>query len=202
MHSLDRLRLAAASAHQVPGASMTLWPEDGPSVVVSRFPENQPDLSPCTLRALVVAVLAGDPVPVGLRWMFDLADITVGGSSVCHIGDGVVRVGGRGTQGAGGDGAGRWWPTLIDPHSIAAVMADAAAEALERGLVGTDVVAAADVSAHADTSLDVTVVHLRTLPGGVEHERRCDALARSMARSCAIAELLHSAGSGSTAGGR
>ncbi len=206
MHSLDRLRLAAASAHQVPYASMTLWPVDGPSVVVSRLPEHQPDLSPCTLRALVVAVLAGDPVPVGLRWMFDLADITVGGTSVRHIGDGVVHVQPDGElaagreRGAGAEAVGRWWPTLIDPHSIATVMADAAADALELGLVGSEVVAAADVSAHADPALDVTVVHLRTPPGG--DERACDSLARSMARSCVIAELLLSAGSGSTAGGR
>ncbi len=197
MQQLDRLRLAAAAAHQIPNVSMTLWPVDGPSVVVSRLPEHQPDLSPCTLRALVMAVLAGDPAPVGLRWMFDLADITVGGSIVRHLGDGVVHL-----DGGDSECTGRWWPTFIDSHSIAAVLADSAAEALEDGMVGTDTVGTAGVSAHVDTALEVTVVQLRTRPGDPEHERRCDTFARSMARSCVIAELLHSAGSGSTTGGR
>lgn len=197
MMRLERLRLAAAAAHRIPGISLTIWPVDGPSVVVSRLVEHQPDLSPCTLRELVVAVLGGEPVPVGLRWMFDPADLMVDGASVRHLGDGVVHL-----DGVDADERGRWWPTLIDGGSVAAVLADSAVDVIEEGLVEPHLVAAADISAHVDSALGVTVLHLRTPTGSEDDERRCDQMARAMARSCAIAELLVGAGSDSTAGGR
>lgn len=197
MLDLARLRLATAAAHRFPLTSMTLVPVDGPSVVVSRLPEHQPDMSPCTLRALVLAVMAGDPVPVALRWMFDVSDVRFGGSGVLHVGDGVVRV-----DGDANEVSGRWWPTLMDVDLIPVVLAECAADALEDGIVGHEVISDADVNAHVDSALGVAVIHLRTGSGSDQHERRCDTLARSMARSCVIAELLHSAGSGSAMGGR
>ena len=74
---LVRLRLAAALTHQLRAVALTVWPAPGPSVVVARDRCHHPDLSACTLRDLVRAALQGETTPVGLRWMFEVADLTV-----------------------------------------------------------------------------------------------------------------------------
>jgi hypothetical protein len=195
MHSerttdLVRLRLAAALTHLVPPLALTIWPVRGPSVVVSRLGRQQPDLSACTFRSMVAAALAGEPPPVGLPWLLEVDDLSVDGIGVRHVGDGVVAL-------EHGTGQGRWWPTLLGAEALTSVVADAAVGVLEEELVPADVVAHTEVAAHVDAELDVTVVQLRTPPGSVVHERRCDSLARALARSCVVAELLTAAGSGS-----
>jgi hypothetical protein len=195
MHSeptndLVRLRLAAALAHLVPPVTLTIWPLQGPSVVVSRLGRQQPDLSACTFRSMVAAVSAGERPPLGLPWLFEVDDLSVDGIGVRHVGDGVVAVEQCESQG-------RWWPTLLDAEALTSVVADAAVGVLEDELVEPDVVARTEVAAHVDVELGVTVVQLRTPPGPVVHERRCDSLARALSRSCVVAELLTGAGSGS-----
>lgn len=197
MHSerttdLVRLRLAAALTHLVPPLALTIWPVRGPSVVVSRLGRQHPDLSACTLRTMVAAAMAGEPPPVGLPWLLEVEDLSVDGIGVRHVGDGVVAL-------EHGTSQGRWWPTLLDAEALTSVVADAAVGVLEEELVPAEVVASTEVAAHVDTELGVTVVQLRTPPGSVVHERRCDSLARALARSCVVAELLTGAGSGSRA---
>lgn len=174
-----RLRLAAALAHQVRHVAVTLWPADGPTVVVARLQRHHPDLSACTFRGMVRS-----------GWSMPLDDLTVDGIGVRHVGDGVVAV-------DHGDAQGRWWPTLLDASQLTTVLADAAAGALEAELVAPAVVATAEVAAHVDTELGVTLVQLRTQPGSVSHDRRCDGLARALARACVISELCEGVGSGS-----
>jgi hypothetical protein len=189
---LVRLRLAAALTHLVPPLALTIWPVRGPSVVVSRLGRQHPDLSACTFRSMVAAVMAGEAPPVGLPWLLEVEDLSVDGIGVRHVGDGVVAL-------EHGTGQGRWWPTLLDSDALTSVVADAAVGVLEEELVPAEVVARTEVAAHVDTELGVTVVQLRTPPGSVVHERRCDSLARALARSCVVAELLTGAGSGSRA---
>ena len=186
---LVRLRLAAALTHQLRAVALTVWPAAGPSVVVARDSCHHPDLSACTLRNLVRAALQGETTPVGLRWMFEVADLTVDGVGVRHLGDGVVSV-------EHGEAQGRWWPTLLDADRLTTVLGDAAAGVLEDGLADPGIVAAAEVAAHVDPELGVTVVQLRLPPGPVVHDRCCDEVARALSRACVISELLEGAGSG------
>lgn len=178
-HDLTRLRLAAALTHQLAPVALTLWVDGGSPVVAARDDRAHPDLSACALRA---AVLEQHP------WLLGVGDLTVDGVGVRHVGDGVVAV-------EQGDAQGRWWPTVLAEGAIAATVADAAAGALEDGLVDADLVGAAEVAAHVDRALGVTVVQLRTPPGTVVHDRRCDLLARALARACVVTELLEAAGS-------
>jgi hypothetical protein len=179
---LTRLRLAAAVAHQVPSVALTIWSTDGPTVVIARLERHHPDLSACAFRSMVRSAMQGQP-PVGLGWAFDVADLTIDGIGVRHVGDGVVAV-------ERSDGQGRWWPTLLPVDMLTRVVADSAAAVLEEGLVDHQLVAASEVAAHVDTELGVTVVQLRTPTGPVPHDRRCDLLARSVARACVVAELI------------
>lgn len=187
---LTRLRLAAALVHQLPEVSLTVWPADGPEVVVARQQRHHPDLSACALRNLVRAVQADEPSPVGLGWLFGVKDLTVDGIGVRHVGEGVVAV-------DHGERAGRWWPTLLDPEALTLAAADAAAAALEDQVALPEVVAAGEIAAHVDRELGVSVVQLRLPAGTVAHDRAGDELARRLARACVISELLESAGSGS-----
>jgi hypothetical protein len=95
---------------------------------------------------------------------------------------------------AGRRGAGRWWPTLLGPEEVAAVVADATVAVLESDVVPARVVAVAEVSAHVDADLGVTVVELRSPTDNVADERRSDELARALSRACVVAELLASIG--------
>lgn len=189
-HDLVRLRLAAALAHRVPEVALTLWCPDGPSVVVSRLDRHHPDLSACDFRAAVRSSMSTGRPPIDTSWLGSGPDLSVDGIGVRHVGDGVVAV-------DHGDGRGRWWPTLLDPGVLTVVLGDAAAAALESEVVDPAVLAACEVAAHPDRELGVTVVQLRTPPGPVCHDRRCDALARVLSRTCVVAELLEGAGSGS-----
>jgi hypothetical protein len=177
---LTRLRLAAALTHQLPAIALTIWPGDGPSVVVARDCRHQPDLSACALRRLVRAAMVGEEVPLALRWLLDAEGLTVDGVGVRHVGDGVVAVG-------EGERPGRWWPTLLDTDALVAALSPA-----------DDLVEGAEVAAHVDAVLGVTLVELRTPPGSVGQERRADRLARSLARTCVISELLEATSSSST----
>lgn len=187
---LTRLRLAAALTHQLPSVALTIWPVAGPSVVVARSASHRPDLTACALRSMVRTATEEASTPAALQWLFDVTDLTVEGVGVRHVGDGVVAV-------DHGEHVGRWWPTLLGPDVLTTAVADAAAVALEDELVSPEVVAECDVAAHVDGELGVTVVQLRAPAGSIDHDRRCDALARALGRACVISELLVGAGSGS-----
>ena len=185
-----RLRLAAALTHQLPAVALTLWASDGTSIVVSRDAANHPDLSACELRAVLAATRRGLRPPPVLRQVLECStDLSVEGIGVRHVGDGVVAAE-RGVPERHRGGAGRWWPTLLGPDEVAAVVAEAAVAVLESDVVPARLVAAAEVSAHVDQELGVTVVELRSPGDDVADERRSDELARALGRACVVAELL------------
>lgn len=64
------------------------------------------------------------------------------------------------------------------------MLGDATAGVLEDGLADPGIVAAAEVAAHVDPELGVTVVQLRLPPGPVVHDRCCDEVARAFSRLC------------------
>lgn len=187
---LCRLRLAAALTHQLPAVALTLWGTDGATMVVSRDASVHPDLSACEFRAVVAATRRGlRPPPALARVLECAADLSVEGIGVRHVGDGVVAAE-RGVPDGARHGAARWWPTLLRPEEVTAVLADAAVAVLESDVVPARMVAAAEVSAHVDAELGVTVVELRSRSDNVADERRSDELARALGRACVVAELL------------
>lgn len=181
---LVQLRLAAALTHQLPTVALTVWSSDGPSFVVSRDRRHHPDLSACALREMVRGAMTGTGSRSVPEWLHDVADLTVDGLGVRHVGDGVVAV-------EHGELSGRWWPTLLDAEQLATVFRDLLAGTAE-GMPGP-----AEVAAHVDRELAVTVVRLRLPSGSAAHDRCCDDAARALSRACVISELVEGAGSGS-----
>jgi hypothetical protein len=177
---LVQLRLAAALTHQLSTVALTVWSSDGPSFVVSRDRRHHPDLSACALRDMVRGAMTGTGSRSVPEWLHDVADLTVDGLGVRHVGDGVVAV-------EHGELSGRWWPTLLDADQLATVL----------GGTGEGMPGSAEVAAHVDRELAVTVVRLRLPSGSAAHDRRCDEAARALSRACVISELLEGAGSGS-----
>lgn len=89
--TVERLRLATALAHAVPGTALELSVEHGPHVVVSSDDALAPDVSPCELRRLVGDLTSSGHAAFGSWWLHDVTAIRVGGNGV-HCVDGIVTV--------------------------------------------------------------------------------------------------------------
>lgn len=166
----ERLRLAAALAHQVDQVAVTLWRGGGPAVVVARCRSHLPDLSPCDFRSLVLSGTGG---------LLPADEVTVEGQGVLHVGDGVVSLGG-----------GRWcWATLLDGDAVVTTLGAAAADLVDRYRAPVE---QAEVRATVDADLGATVVGV-TLPPDVDR-RHAEGFLRALARACTVDELLQPGG--------
>jgi hypothetical protein len=90
--TIERLRLAAALTHLVPGEALTVWPDAGTVLTVSADGDAAPDVSACGFRRLVADLWGRDTVPTEHSWMLAIKEFAIGGQGVCHVGDGVVSV--------------------------------------------------------------------------------------------------------------
>ncbi len=110
MTPLERLRLATALTHTVPGAAMHLRCNAGDELTVSGHPAA--DLDPCAMRSLVIATMSGEATDYSER----IDRITVAGS-LQHLGGGVHRrVYGAMEQ--------RWIATLLPPDAVGELLDD------------------------------------------------------------------------------
>jgi hypothetical protein len=119
MQPLDRLRLATALGHAVPGAQLTLHTDRGEQIVVASHPAA--DVDPCALRRVVIAF--GHERCLDHSGKVD--QVTIGGA-LDDLGGGVYRVLRHGIEQ-------RWIATLLEPDVVAELLVgldDAAAEAM------------------------------------------------------------------------
>jgi hypothetical protein len=165
----QRLRLAAAIAHSVPGAELRLSPRHGRAVVVGRH--LNADVDPCPFRAMVVAAAASSD---GAD-LVELAD---------HLGS--IEIGGAIVDTGGGIWASsvdlrqqRWIASFLPPHRLAELI-DA---------IGLDTVAldAMHACLKPDPLLAVTVAAITA--ADLRSLEFLDDVVASIAATCMIEEL-------------
>ena len=169
MQPLDRLRLATALGHAVPGAQLTLHTDRSEHIVVASHPAA--DVNPCALRRVVIAF--------GYERCPDhsgkVDDVTIGGA-LDDLGGGVFRVVRRGIEQ-------RWIATLLAPDVVAELL---------------DVVGLDDVPADAmhgclkpDSELGVTMLVVTS--NDPRYDDVLDEIAQQAAASIFAEELLRAA---------
>ena len=174
--SLERLRLATALAHTVPGATMRVVCHSGQHVNVGVHPGA--DLDACAMRKVVIA--SGRPE---VRDCSELvADITVAGA-LQHLGGGVYRR-------VFDDVEQRWLATLLPPETIA--------ELLDLcGPAGTP-----DDAMHGclKPDGDLAVTCLVITANSREYQHLLDEIAASASAAILVEELLRSTRQGALSG--
>lgn len=176
MNSLERLRLAAALGHTVPGAVLRLQTTQHEEIVVSAHPAG--DISPCAMRRVIVA-LSCPTIPDHSE---KIARIDVGGS-LEELGGGVYGVVRDGVEQ-------RWIASLLKPDLVADLL----------DVVGVD--SLPDDVMHGclkpDTDLGVTLLVVSSNDRRYDHA--LDEVAAKAAATIFAEELLRSAtGSGCSA---
>lgn len=168
MTNLERLRLATALAHTVPGASMRLTCHSGQEVIVGPYVDA--DLDACAMRKVVIASARPD-----MRDYSELvADITVSGT-LQHIGGGVHR---RVVDGA----EQRWIATLLPPETVAELL-----DLCGSGRVPDD---AMHACLKPDCELAVTCVVITA--NSAQYEYAIDEVAAIATSSILVEELMRS----------
>ncbi|MGA9277330.1 hypothetical protein [Ilumatobacter sp.] len=165
MKPLERLRLATALSHTVPGAKLHLRTDRGESVVVGEGAHA--DNGPCAMRRVVAASACPNQPDLSEH----LVDISVGGA-LTDVGGGVFSTCRNGIEQ-------RWIATTLLPDRVAQVLAD----------VGLDAVP--DEAMHAavkpDSGLAVTVLAITTSDMRFHH--MLDEIAVLAAGACLVEEL-------------
>ncbi len=173
MTNLERLRLATALVHTVPGASMLLTCHSCQEVRVGAHLDA--DLDACAMRKVVIA--SGRPE---VRDYSELvADITVGGT-LQHIGGGVHR---RVVDGV----EQRWIATLLPPETVAELL----------DLCGTGSVPDDAMHACLKPDCDLAVTCVVITANNPQYEHAIDEIAASATSSILVEELMRSTRQGS-----
>lgn len=169
MTPLERLELAVALAHTVPGAEIRMRTDGGDDIVVSRHPAA--DIDPCAMRRVVLSCAQpGNP-----DLSAHIVDIELGGA-LGDLGGGVfgTRIGAREQ---------RWIPTLL-PQAVLADLIDD---------IGSGSVPAESMAARLapDCALGVTLLAITSNSPSFDHA--LDEVAAAAAAACFVAELTRSA---------
>ena len=161
---LDRVRLAAALAHTVSDAVLTLTYADGTILAVSFGPAA--DLDPCALRSLVTSAISSTAEP----WTAALVSIDLAGS-LSPVGGGVYRR--RGEQGRE-----CLFATTLCPYAVQRALAECEVP------IPSDRI---DVSVRCDAALGVSVGVVRVPECDVAYLE--DIAVRAQA-ACLVEELV------------
>jgi hypothetical protein len=162
---LDRLRLAAALAHRIPGARLVLRGPTGADITIGRDPGDA--LDPCQFRRAVVA--SSVPGAPDLGTQLDPIALTGHPES---LGGGVYAT-------SCPHGSSRWFATLLDPDRARGVLAGIT------GPVPDDLV---DAGLGIDRNLAVTVVRITAC--GRDLDAELDDLAQRAFAACCVEELV------------
>lgn len=165
MTPLERLRLAAALCHTVPGAQLHLRTDGDATVVVG--PHACADIDPCAMRRVVAVSACAHQPDLSAH----LTGIELGGALV-DLGGGVA-----GSQDAGREQ--RWIATLLPPDRVIAILDDAGS-----GVIPDE---ALQATVRPDAGLGVTVVKISSADPRFDHA--LDAVVEQVAASCFIEEL-------------
>jgi hypothetical protein len=165
MDSFEQLRIAAATAHCIPGVALELRCATGDPFTVA-YRRLDARLDPCQLRRALLAPVAGGAP----RFADVIVSVSIGGG-VDDLGAGVLR---RVDEGA----EQRWFATTLDAHAATAVLGRADTGLVD-GAVGARLL--------PDSELGVTVVCLTAQhPSAVT---RLDEVAAWAVAGCLVEEL-------------
>lgn len=165
MTPLERLRLATALVHAVPGAELRIRTTNSEQICVSHAPAG--DIDPCKLRQIVAASACPNRPDLSQR----IAEMTVGGSLI-DVGGGIAatRCGGREQ---------RWITSLLPYQKLTELLDD-----VGHGDVPANAIQA---SLKPDPELGVTVVGITANDARFDHA--LDNVAAQVAAACFVAEL-------------
>lgn len=168
MTTLERLRLATALGHHVPGTQLRLRTDRNEEIIVGHH--HGADIDPCKMRSVVVASCCPHQPDLSRR----ITDVTVGGTLV-SVGGGVyaTRIDGREQ---------RWITSLLGPECIAALLEDVVLDSLPDEVMHT--------RATPDSGLGVTVIVLTSTSRQFDH--MLDDIAARTAAKCFVEELCRS----------
>ena len=175
----EGLRLTAALTHTLPTVAAVVRVDHGPDLVVGADRRCLPDLSPCQLRRLVAAHVAGTAAP--LSWLSSVTAVELGGPDVLAVVEDVVSLGGR-------DAPAHAFATLLGPLDTRAVLRDVGRDLHAAGTVAPDLLGRLRANTFHDDLLGVTsVVVARPDDDGGD---ATGAVVLAAARACRVAELL------------
>ncbi|WP_040491965.1 hypothetical protein [Ilumatobacter nonamiensis] len=165
MTPLERLRLAAALCHAVPGAQLRLHTDRDETVVVGHHVGA--DIDPCAMRRVVAASACPHQPDLSAH----LSGMEVGGALI-DLGGGVA-----GSQHAGREQ--RWIASLLPADRIISILDDSGS-----GLIPDDAMKA---TVKPDPGLGVTVLMITSIDPRFDHA--LDAVVEQVAASCFVEEL-------------
>ncbi|BAN04443.1 hypothetical protein [Ilumatobacter coccineus] len=166
MTSLERLRLAVALGHAVPGAELRLRTVDDEQIVVASEPHGA--ISPCVMRRVAIAS-SWPNVP---DHSAKIVDIEVGGS-LEDLGGGVYRVERDGIEQ-------RWIASTLHPDAISDLL----------DLVGLDTVPADAMHGCLKPDCELGVTLLVVTSTDLRYSHALDDIAAQAATSMIVEELL------------